>query len=231
VKDQTSNVDELFATTVSRRKMLKMSSLLGLGVAGGWLLAACGDDDDDDTPAQPGTTPAPADDDDDEDDETPEPTDDDDEETPEPDDDDDDDEEPAPSPGDTSLTVGLGTEPIEMDPHRLTANIDRQIQRSVFSGLTRWDLDMDPQPDLALSWEISDDQITWTFDLREGVLFHNGREMTAEDVKFSYERIFEIGAGGKYATYIREIESVEVVDDYTVELTLAHPSGVLLTNL
>jgi peptide/nickel transport system substrate-binding protein len=231
VKDQTLTVDELFATTVSRRKMLKMSSLLGLGVAGGWLLAACGDDDEDDAPAQPGTTPAPTDDDDDEDDETPEPDDDDDEddETPEPDDDDDDDDEPT--PGDTSLTVGLGTEPIEMDPHRLTANIDRQIQRSVFSGLTRWDLDMDPQPDLALSWEISDDQITWTFDLREGVLFHNGREMTAEDVKFSYERIFEIGAGGKYATYIREIESVEVIDDYTVELTLAHPSGVLLTNL
>ncbi len=230
MSDTYMNADELMTRTISRRKLLKYTSLLGAGTAGAWLLAACEADDDDDDVADDTVDPVDEPDDDepeidDEDEEEPEVDDEDDDE---PADDDDDDVEV----GDRAITVGLGTEPIELDPHRLTANIDRQTQRSVFSGLTRWDLEMEPQPDLAESWEITDDEeLIWVFDLREDVTFHNGREMTAEDVKFTIDRIFEIGAGGKYASYINEVESVEVLDDYQVELTLAHPSGVLLVNL
>lgn len=219
--------------------MLKTGTFFGLAATGSWLLAACGSDDDDDEPeptSPPATEPTATEAEADDEPEATEATEDEateaegeetEEDTSEP--------EPTESSADsgepTSLTVGLGTEPIEMDPHRLTANIDRQIQRSVFSGLTRWDLNMDPQPDLAASWEVSDDALTWTFTLREDVMFHNGRGMVADDVKFSIDRIKEIGAGGKYASYIADIESVEVVDDYTVQLNMLYPSGVLLNNL
>src|SRR5690606_20036162 len=83
-----------------------------------------------------------------------------------------------------------------------------------------------PQPDVAASWEVSDDGLTWPFQLREDVTFHNGRGVVADDVKFSIDRIKEIGPGGKYASYITDVDSVEVVDDYTVQFNMVAPSGV-----
>lgn len=225
----------LLGLSASRRRVLTAGAFIGLSTAGSMLLAACGgdDDDDDDSAADPTEPPASGGDpteaeateaeEEEEDAEEPTAAEDGDEEEPT--------EAPESSGEPTSLTVGLGTEPIEMDPHRLTANIDRQIQRSVFSGLTRWDLNMDPQPDVAASWEVSDDGLTWTFQLREDVTFHNGRGVVADDVKFSIDRIKEIGAGGKYASYITDVDSVEVVDDYTVQFNMVAPSGVLLNNL
>lgn len=234
MKNLLTDADRLFEMTLSRRKLFKTGAFVGLTATGSMLLASCGGEDDDDDgdatqpPAQSSdptattaaaggsATEAPEDDATKPAADATEPgaaT------------------EPAASGEPTSIVVGLGTEPIEMDPHRLTANIDRQIQRSVFSGLTRWDLIMDPQPDLAENWEVADDNVTWTFNLRQGVMFHNGREMIADDVKFSIERIKEIGAGGKYASYIIDIDTVDVIDEYTVQLNLLYPSGVLLNNL
>jgi peptide/nickel transport system substrate-binding protein len=84
-------------------------------------------------------------------------------------------------------------------------------------------------PWLAESWEISDDGLTYTFKLREGVKFHDGSELQASDVVYSFNRLQEIGEG--YAYLITGVESVTALDDYTVEFKLERPSGLFLPSL
>jgi len=92
-----------------------------------------------------------------------------------------------------------------------------------------------PNPDgsmspwLAESWESSEDGLTWTFNLREGVKFHDGSELTASDVVYSFNRLKTIGEG--YAYLAAGAESATAVDDYTVEFTLAQPSGLFVPSL
>lgn len=85
-------------------------------------------------------------------------------------------------------------------------------------------------PDLAESWEVSDDGLTWAFHLKKGVKFHNGSELTASDVAFSMNRILEIGEGLAYV-FLGIVDSATAVDDYIVEFTLTEPSGLFLISL
>jgi len=85
-------------------------------------------------------------------------------------------------------------------------------------------------PHLAESWEVSDDGLTWTFKLKEGVKFHNGDELKASDVAWSMNRLLEIGEGLAYV-FLGTVESATAVDDYTVEFKLSQPSGLFLTSL
>ena len=77
-------------------------------------------------------------------------------------------------------------------------------------------------PKLATSWESSDDAMTWTFHLREGVKFHDGTDLNAEAVKFSIERTMEFGLGAAYI--FSPVVDVEVVDDLTVQFNLTYPA-------
>jgi len=85
-------------------------------------------------------------------------------------------------------------------------------------------------PHVAEDWDVSDDALTWTFYLREGIKFHNGSELTAHDVAFSMNRLLEIGEGYAYV-FLGTVDRVEALDDYTVQFDLAVPSGVFLTSL
>ncbi len=85
-------------------------------------------------------------------------------------------------------------------------------------------------PWVAESWDVSDDGLTWTFNLREGVIFHNGSELTASDVAFSMNRMLEIGEGLAYV-FLGVVDVATAVDDNTVEFTLTEPSGLFLTSL
>lgn len=79
-------------------------------------------------------------------------------------------------------------------------------------------------PGVAKSWKISDDGLSWTFNLREGLTFHNGEALTAEDVKFSIERIMsEESLTAQTATFRRIIKEIEIVDDLTVRF---HTDGI-----
>ena len=84
-------------------------------------------------------------------------------------------------------------------------------------------------PWLAESWEVSDDGLTYTFKLHEGVKFHDGSELLASDVVYSFNRLQEVGEG--YAYLITGVESVNAVDDYTVDFKLERPSGLFLPSL
>jgi peptide/nickel transport system substrate-binding protein len=80
---------------------------------------------------------------------------------------------------------------------------------------------------LAESWEQSEDGLTWTFHLREGVMFSNGREMTADDVVWSYSRLIDPETGGGNAARVGPPETViEAIDTYTVAITHPEPFGI-----
>jgi len=85
-------------------------------------------------------------------------------------------------------------------------------------------------PHLAESWEASEDGLTWTFNLRKGVKFHDGSELTAEDVVFSMNRLITVGEGYGYL-YAGRIKESKAVDPYTVQFQMTSPYGPFLTTL
>ena len=132
----------------------------------------------------------------------------------------------------SDITLAMQLEPPHLDPTSAAAGaIDSVLYSNVFEGLTRFASDGSIIPGLAQSWVISDDGLTYTFTLAEGVTFHDGTTMDAEDVKFSLDRArAEDSANAQKALYAG-ITSVDVVDPMTVKLTLAAPNGSMLFNL
>ena len=100
------------------------------------------------------------------------------------------------------------------------AGDDNLVLSNVYDCLTFLEADGSISPGLAERWEISDDGLCYTFYLRRGVKFHNGTELTARDVKFTYDK----GAAGPLGSGLFiNFESCEIVDDYTVEIRLTAP--------
>ena len=131
-----------------------------------------------------------------------------------------------------SITVGLQLEPPHLDPTSAAAGaIDQVLYSNVFEGLTRFMGDGSVVPGLAKSWEISDDGLTYTFMLNEGVTFHDGTTMDAEDVKFSLDRARAEDSTNAQKALFADIADVTVVDPMTVKLTLSKPNGNMLFNL
>ncbi len=128
--------------------------------------------------------------------------------------------------GGAQLVAAIAAEPDQLDPHQTTAYASFQVLENVFDTLVQPDENLEMQPALAESWETSDDQLTWTFQLREGVRFHDGEDFTAEDVVYSYERIIDEELANAYR--FESVESVEAVDDGTVEITVRRPTPNLL---
>jgi peptide/nickel transport system substrate-binding protein len=124
------------------------------------------------------------------------------------------------------LKIGtLGSDAISLDPHMSTKSQDKIIFPMIFNGLVRFKpgtADLKAiEPDLAESWEVSEDKLVWTFKLRKGVQFHGDYgEMTAEDVVFSLKKASEKTTSSAYKEY-SAIQSIEAVDPYTVKITLS----------
>ncbi len=132
----------------------------------------------------------------------------------------------------TDLTLGMQLEPPHLDPTgAAAAAIDEVVYANIYEGLTRFGSDGAILPGLAESWEISEDGLTYTFKLREGVTFHGGQTMTAADVKFSLDRARGEDSTNAQKALFAGIASVEAADDATVVVTLTAPNGGLLFNL
>ena len=127
------------------------------------------------------------------------------------------------------LTIAIQLEPPHLDPTSAAAGaIDSVLYSNVFEGLTRFGPDGSVNPGLAESWIISNDGLTYTFKLRTGVKFHDGSDMTAEDVVFSLNRTQgEESTNAQKALYAG-IAGVEALDKATVKLTLSKPNGSML---
>jgi len=132
----------------------------------------------------------------------------------------------------TDVKIGLVLEPPSLDPTaEAAAAVDEVVYSNVFEGLTKFASDGSIVPGLAKSWDISEDGLTYTFHLNEGVTFHDGSAFDAEDVKFSLDRINAEGSLNAQKALYTSIASVEVVDPATVKVTLSKPDGYLIYNL
>lgn len=132
----------------------------------------------------------------------------------------------------TDIVVGLVLEPPHLDPTAGTAGaIDEVVYANIFEGLTRFGPDGEILPALAKSWDISEDGLTYTFHLHEGVKFHDGTPLTADDVVFSIERAMAPESVNAQKALFAAIESVSAADDLTAVIKLARPNGNLLFNL
>jgi peptide/nickel transport system substrate-binding protein len=136
------------------------------------------------------------------------------------------------------LVVGQIAEPKSLDPQAVTAVNDFRILMNVYDGLVRYrDGTLEVEPALAESWTISDDGLTYTFELREGVSFHDGSPFNAEAVKFTFDRMLDEEHAyhdtGPFplAFYFSSIDTVSVIDEHTVEFTLSEPYAPFLSNL
>ncbi|MBQ7655443.1 MAG: ABC transporter substrate-binding protein [Clostridia bacterium] len=118
------------------------------------------------------------------------------------------------------------------DPHTISAVASMRMIGQMYNTLVDVDENLNVIPELATSWEQPDDT-TYIFHLAENVTFHSGRKMTAEDVKYSFDRILDpaTGALGNSSSYAGDIDTVEVVDDYTVKITLKNINAPFLANL
>jgi len=141
-------------------------------------------------------------------------------------------DKPAPARTDKNkLVIGLDSDPPQMDPHLSTAAVDRQVFQSIFNTLVDVDKNLNFVPELATSWKISDDGKTYTFKLRQGVVFHDGTPFNAEAVKFNFERMLDPKFGSPRLSEINLIDNVKVIDDYTVEIHLKEPYSPFLSVL
>lgn len=132
----------------------------------------------------------------------------------------------------TDITVAMQLEPPHLDPTSAAAGaIDSVLYSNVFEGLTRFMADGSVVPGLAESWEISDDGLVYTFKLHNGVLFHDGTTMDAEDVKFSLDRARAEDSTNAQKALYAGITDVTVIDPLTAQLTLAEANGNMLFNL
>ncbi|MEM9550691.1 MAG: ABC transporter substrate-binding protein [Pseudomonadota bacterium] len=132
----------------------------------------------------------------------------------------------------TDITIAMQLEPPHLDPTSAAAQaIDSVVYANVFEGLTKFEGDGSIVPGLAKDWEISDDGKVYTFRLHEGVTFHDGTTMDADDVKFSLDRARAEDSANAQKALFDGITDVTVVDPATVQVTLSEPNGSFLFNM
>jgi len=150
-------------------------------------------------------------------------------------------------PGQEEAVLNLyGIDPWTLDPAVSSESTSHSYIMQLFSGLVRLDDNLEPVPDIAQRWRVSDDGRTYTFYLRQDVSFHNGKEVKAEDFKYSWQRACDPDTGSlTAATYLgdivgvkevlagetREISGVKVIDDYTLQVTIDAPKSYFLSKL
>lgn len=154
---------------------------------------------------------------------------------------------PAPYgiPRDSAFTMPLG-EPTTLDPAIARETTSHFFVTSLFSGLVRMTSDSEIEPDLAESWTIDDAGVVYTFTLRDGITFHDGTPITAEDFKYSIERAADaalhsetaplylgdiVGITEKLDGEADEVSGVEVLDERTIRITVDEPKEYFLAKL
>src|SRR5215218_3352288 len=140
-----------------------------------------------------------------------------------------------------AIVFGIGTDVDELDPRTIDTQEGYIACANVYDCLVLYDLGATTiRPGLAESWEISEDGLVYTFNLRQGVKFHDGEEFNADAVITWYNSIDEGAPGSQYdavrmvymADFITSwIDKVEAADEYTVRMTLPSPYAPLLANL
>ncbi len=138
---------------------------------------------------------------------------------------------PEPVSGGT-VNIAITAEPPGWDPTASTSQeIARVTYHNIFEGLVRFSENGTIVPALAESWVVSDDGLTWTFTIRQGVKFHDGSDLQLSDIVAKFERAKDPDSGHTHSKYYKAIESITAGDNNTVVFKLSEPSSSLLYNL
>lgn len=125
-----------------------------------------------------------------------------------------------------TLVFAMNTDVQSLDPQIQNDTTSEQVVKMLYNTLLKFQDDGTVVGDLAESWSVSEDKLTWTFNLKQGVKFHNGKELTSADVKATFDRALNAEAGGLRTTeIIKMFTAVEAPDPYTVTITTDAPYG------
>lgn len=130
-----------------------------------------------------------------------------------------------------SLVVGVTSDPDTLFPWKATQFQAVNVLQNLYGTLTEFDADLNVVPGLAESWDVSEDGLTVTFHLREGVTFADGSAFGSEDVKYSLEAIMDEATAAVARTSLASVAAVEALDEQTVVLNLTAPDAALPANL
>lgn len=140
---------------------------------------------------------------------------------------------------------GLPGEPRTLDPARVTSTYGALVVQQIFDGLVQFDAELNVVPSVARSWDASQDGLVWTFYLRQGVQFHHGREVVADDVVYSFTRLLDPnirsavqsvltrikGARAFLEGQAQQIDGLQAIDDHTLQIVLSQPYTPLVRAL
>lgn len=126
-----------------------------------------------------------------------------------------------------SIVIGLASDALFMDPSQQDETITNTMGRYMYDGLVNVDAKDKPHPALATKWSVDKDNVTWTFDLRKGVKFHNGDNFTADDVVFSIDN----AGKGLIKNFVAPIKEVKVLSPTKIQIITKKPCAVLLKML
>lgn len=126
--------------------------------------------------------------------------------------------------------MALESAPATLDPRLATDAVSVHLSGLLFNGLTRLDPQAEPVPDLAARWEVTGGK-AYRFTLRRGVRFHDGRELTAEDVAYTLRSVQDPALGSPLRGALEPVESIRVLDRHTLRLDLRGPYAPLLAAL
>ncbi len=128
----------------------------------------------------------------------------------------------------TTLRLGWYSKPAPLDPFKVSDTISVSVMYLIFNRLVRYDQKGDFQPELAERWQISNDGLAYTFFLKKNVRFHNGQLFTAKDVAYTFKLSSDPAINPAYYTDFALIRSWEVLNDFTIRITLKEPYSPFL---
>ncbi len=136
---------------------------------------------------------------------------------------------PAAAADDTTFVVGMTNEVDSFNPFLGIEAESYEMWALTYDYMIGYSMkDMSPQPGLATKWETSDDGLTWTFDIRTGVKWSDGQDLTAKDIAYTYNRIIDGGPeAASWISYLKGVDTVTAPDDTHVVLKLKKPNAVL----
>lgn len=130
-----------------------------------------------------------------------------------------------------TVIYAAGADPDRLDPANAESNPAEAVNRMIYENLVKFDEKLRIVPGLATRWDQSKDGLTWTFYLRKGVKFHDGTPFNSEAVKVFIERMIGPEKPSRAGLYVPFVNTVEVVDDYTIKIHLKAPFAFFLNNL
>ena len=130
---------------------------------------------------------------------------------------------------DVTVAVPYGFD--SLDPYNTNSTQSQAVGKGWYEGLFGFDMEFKIHPILATGYEVSEDGLTYTFKLREGVKFHDGTDFNAEAVKVNFERVLDRKNGLARYNQFKGIDKIEVVDPTTVKITLKEPFSAFINNL